>query len=186
MEVKLLSIKGTWREVADSCNTTIGKDPGEKDPSSSWKRRLLLSEHSPIRQIIVKFKWTDLPYWVSVHIVRHWLGIIHWVTTQRSDRTGISRNELPQGALVAHEVEVNAQALINISRKRLCYQASPETRRAWELAIASFQRTEPELYSACVRDCVYRGWCFEYKSCGYHRSENYLDELAMYRYKINS
>ena len=96
MKVKFLKVKGTWRDVADSARTTIGLDVGEGQPSSQWIRKMLLCEHSPIRQIQLKWKWEGLKSWVSVHIVRHWLGIVHWVKTQRTDRTGINRDELPQ------------------------------------------------------------------------------------------
>ena len=53
MDSKLLRVKGTWREVADSARTTIHKEAGLKEPSSKWKRRMLLSEHSPIRQLLI-------------------------------------------------------------------------------------------------------------------------------------
>ena len=182
MRVDFISIKGTWREVANSCNTTIGKEAGIKEISSKWKIKILLSEHSPIRQFIVKWKWYDLKYWVSVHLVRHWLGIIHWVKTQRTDRTGLDRNSLQQDALVEHEVEANAQAIINISRKRLCGCASKETREAWQTFLNSFKDIEPELYSVCVKECVYRnGLCPErFSSCRYNKTENFKKELTEY------
>ena len=179
MHVKFIKSKGTWRDVADSARTTINKEAGRGNPSSNWKRRMLLAEHSPIRQLSYKFKWYDLPYWVSTHMVRHWLGIIHWVRTQRTDRTGVERSSLPQGTLVEHEVEANAQALINISRKRLCMQASPETREAWKLAIESID--DEEVRSVCVPDCIYRGYCYEYETCGYSKTEKYKKQLRDYR-----
>lgn len=185
MNCKFLKVKGTWRDVADSARTTIGLDSGTSEPSSQWKRRMLLCEHSPIRQIIIKAKWYDLKSWVSVHFTRHWLGIIHWVKTQRTDRTGINRDELPQGNLVEHEIEVNAQAIINISRKRLCNQASKETIEAWYEFLNSFKGTEPELYRCCVPDCVYRGYCYEYNSCGYHKTNGFKLQLLCYRNGIN-
>lgn len=181
MWVKLKKIKGTWRDVADSANTTIDKVEGTKEPSSNWKRRMLFSEHSPTRQILVKWKWYDLKYWVSVHITRHFTGIVHFVRTQRTDRTGVNRDEIPQGALVEHEVEANAQAMINISRRRLCMCASPETREAWRAALESIKEKEPELYSACVRECVYRnGLCPEFRSCGFVHTEQFEAELKAY------
>lgn len=185
MEVKFIKSKGTWRDVADSARTTIGKDAGRGNPSDNWKRRMLLAEHSPIRQLSYKFKWVDLQYWVSTHFVRHWLGIIHWVRTQRTDRTGIERGSLPQGALVEHEFEANAQALINISRKRLCMQASDETRKAWSEVIDAMIDVDYEVAEACVPDCIYRGHCYEYKSCGYHKTMSYRQALAKYRAGIN-
>lgn len=185
MEAKFLGSKGTWREVADSANTTINKEAGTKEPSSQWKRRMLLCEHSPIRQLLIKCKWYGLKSWVSVHFVRHKFGIEHWVRTQRTDRTQVDRDELPQGNLVEHEFEANAQAMISISRKRLCNQASKETREAWKTVLESIKEDQPELYKACVPDCIYRGWCYEFKSCGYHKTEKFQQKLNEYRQDIN-
>jgi len=185
MKAELLKVKGTWSEVRDSARTTIHKEAGTKEPSSSWKRRILLAEHSPIRQLSISAKWSDLKYWVSVHFVRHKFGIEHWVRTQRTDRTGLDRNDLPQGNEVEHEILANAQAMITISRKRLCNQASKETREAWVGILDSIKDEEPELYNACVPDCVYRGWCYEFKSCGYHKSEQFQKDLQAYREGIN-
>ena len=184
MRCTFLGKKGTWREIANSANTTIGKDAGEKEPSESWKKRMLLCEHSPIRQLIIKAKWYELKYWVSVHFVRHWLGITHWVSTQRPDRQlgkVINRDYESQSAFVQHEIEVNAQAMINISRKRLCNMASPETREAWKAFIKTVEIWEPVLYSICVPDCIYRGYCYEYRSCGYSETQEYADALLKYR-----
>jgi len=186
MKIKYLGTKGTWREIANSARTTIGLDAGSGEPKSEWKRKILLSEHSPIRQLSIKAKWYDLKYWVSVHFVRHWLGIIHWVTTQRNDRTGEDRDGKSQDSFVSHEFEANAQAIINISRKRLCTQAHPETKKAWELFLdEAVEPNEPELRKCCVKDCVYRGWCYEYKTCGYHLTDEFKEELDTYRKDIN-
>ena len=185
MKVKLIELLGSWRGVADSANTTIHREAGEKEPPSSWKRRMLLSERSPIRQIQIKAKWYDLLSWVSVHFVRHKYGIEHWVRMQRSDRTGTDRNNISQGALVEHEFLANAQAIIFISRKRLCFQASKETRQAWKEFLVEIESAQPELYKVCVCDCVYRGYCYEFKSCGYHKTEAYRRQLELYREGIN-
>ena len=126
-----------WGKVKRSARTTINKDGEGVYPSDSWKKTILLAEHSPIRKIKFEWKWKNLKSWVSVHFVRHWLGILHWVSTQRTDRTGKNRDEARQDALVSHECEANAQALIFISRRRLCSQASAETRKAWQEDIHS-------------------------------------------------
>jgi len=146
---------------------------------------MLLSEHSPIRQLSFKAKWYGLMSWVSVHFVRHKFGIEHWVRTQRTDRTGVNRNDLPQGSEVEHEFIANAQAVITVSRKRLCKQASKETREAWEAFIEALKEREPELYAVCVPDCLYRGHCYEFKSCGYHKTKEYREKLKIYRAGIN-
>jgi len=185
MEAEFLQRKGSWRDVADCANVTIHKDAGTAEPSPKWKKRILMCEHSPIRELSYDFKWTNLKYWVSVHFVRHKIGIEHWVRTQRSDRTGVDRNTLTQDSPVEHGIQANAQALIAISRKRLCACASPETREAWQAVLESMREKEPELFAACVPDCVYRGWCYEYKSCGWFRTEAFKKRLEEYRAGIN-
>jgi len=189
MACKLLGIKGTWREVANSANTTIGKEAGVREISSLWKKRMLLCEHSPIRQIIVKAKWIGIKYWASVHIVRHWLGIVHWVQSQRPDRLikdAQNRDKAPQDTPVNHEFEANAQAMINISRKRLCKMAMPDTRVAWEEVIKVLHNIEPEVSNACVPDCIYRGYCYEFKTCGFYKTEDYKNWLEKYRENIRN
>jgi hypothetical protein len=181
LKIKYAKTRSVWRDVADAARTTIHKEEGEKEPSSTWKRRMLLCEHSPIRQMIFKWKWINLKYWVSVHFVRHKVGIEHYVSTQRTDRTGQNRDDIPQSALVNHECCANAQALITISRKRLCRQASSETTLAWKLVLAEVQRTEPEIVSVCVPECVYRGFCPEFKPCGYSATPAYKKALKAYR-----
>ncbi len=181
LSLKFVKTRSVWRDVADAARTTVRKEEGQREPSSAWKRRILLSEHSPIRQMVFKWKWHNLKYWVSVHFVRHKVGIEHFVSTQRTDRTGVNRNESPQSALVDHECVANAQALITISRKRLCRQASPETLQAWRMLLDELRASEPELASVCVPECVYRGFCPEFTSCGYAASEAFRQALAAYR-----
>ena len=181
MQIDNLTIRGTWREVADAARTTIGLEKGEREPSSAWKRRMLLAEHSPICLLSVQWKWRALKYWVSVHFVRHKIGIEHFVRTQRTDRTGQDRDQITQSATVDHECLANAQAVINISRKRLCRQASPETTQAWQALLAALATTEPELASVCVAECVYRGFCPEIKCCGYCQANEFQAAVARYR-----
>lgn len=181
MKVKLLGTSGTWRDIANSARTTIGLEAGDKEVSSEWKKRMLLCEHSPIRKLKVSWKWKELPYWVSTHFVRHKYGVEHWVSTQRTDRKGIDRNLLQQDSEVIHEAEANAQAIISISRRRLCQCASVETRTAWLEFLGTLVASEPELYAVCVPDCVYRGHCYEYTTCGYSETPAYQKQLEKYR-----
>lgn len=184
MQIDQFKHEDSWQDIKDSAMNTINKTTG-KYPDAQWKRKLIMSEHSPIRRMKFYWRWKDLKSWVSVHMVRHKIGIEHWVSTQRSDRTGVSRDELPQGALVNHACEADAQALINISRKRLCSCASPETREAWALVREEVAKTEPELASCMVKECIYRGFCPEMFSCGYYKTEAFRKELEEYRKGIN-
>jgi hypothetical protein len=67
MKVLLKGIKGTWREIADAARTTIHMEGGTKEPSSKWKKNILLAEHSPIRKLHIDWKWYGLKSWISVH-----------------------------------------------------------------------------------------------------------------------
>lgn len=185
MEVKFLGRRGDWRDVADASRTTVGKDPGTGEPSSRWKKNILLAEHSPIRLLHLKWKWTDLLWWVQTHFTRHHIGVEWFVKTSRTDRTGVDRSTLTQNSPINVEGEANTQAIINISRKRLCQKASPETRKAWVEFLKSIKPYEPELYSVCVPECVYRGFCPELESCGWTEKhpEQFIKILEEYRAK---
>lgn len=156
---ELLKQYGTWRDVADLCRTTAGMDAGTGEPSYDWKYRMLKSEHSPIRVISFRWIWRDMPYWVSTHFVRHKIGIEHFVRSQRGDEL---RGSLPQDAPVDHECVANVQAIISISRKRLCLKAAPETYAAWAMLV---ERLPTVVYNVCLPDCQYRGGCYEIKPC---------------------
>ena len=182
LQVVDLGRKGNWREVADAARTTVSMEPGSGEPSNEWKKEMLLSEHSPIRKLIYRWKWINLPYCYSVHFVRHKFGIEHFVSSQREDRTSEDRSEKSQKEPVIHECEANAQAIINISRDRLCGQSKDETTEAWVMFLENIVRhTDPELADVCVRECVYRGFCPERKSCGFVDTEEFELELKHYR-----
>lgn len=182
MTIDIFEHEDNWGAIKDSALNTIGKTKGTY-PTSSWKKGILLSEHSPIRRIKFYWRWNGLKSWVSVHFVRHKFGIEHFVSTQRSDRTGVNRDDLPQGSLVNHACEANAQSLIYISRKRLCNCASLETREAWQRVKDRVAKVEPELAECMVRECIYRGFCPEMNSCGYDKTRAYKEELTAYRQK---
>lgn len=182
MKVELKDVKGTWNEVVNRARTTVHKEEIDKEPSDNFKRKILRAEHSPIRGLIFGFKITELKSWVATHFARHHVGIEKWIRTQRTDRTGVNRNELPQGAEVEMELEANAQALINLSRKRLCNQASPETRQVMEEMKKEVSARDKFVAEVMVKDCVYRGYCPEMQSCNYDKTEAFKKELEKYRY----
>ncbi len=173
----------TWSRALRAARATVGKSDTQKEPSDTWKARMLLAEHSPIRLVEFDVRIEDIRQWVTVHLVRHWLGFIPFVHSQRSDRRTLdcSRDELPQGSLNDMEFSVNAQALINISRKRLCSQASPETRETWKSVKAEIGKLDPVMASKMVPECIFRGFCPELQCCGYAGTEKYKKELEEYR-----
>lgn len=166
MKTQILKVKGDWREVVDDCRSTVGKESLGKEPSETFKRKVLIAEHSPIRDISVKWKWNNIKSWIATHWVRH-----KWecfVKTQRTDRTGVNRDELPQSAEVTFTGEANCQHLIDTMRKRLCYQASPETRAYAEDLKRAITEIEPEIGNVLCPNCIYRSGCPEMSTCGYY------------------
>lgn len=204
MSPKVTVIQETsWKRALNAARTSVGKNPLDKEPSDTWKAKMLLAEHSPIRLVEYKISFKQLKQWVGVHLLRHGfqIPIIH---SQRGDRRSLSeeypglseafsilekdlkleslRDALPQGALNDQDFYVNAQTLINISRKRLCSCASKETREAWLAVKAAINEFDPILASKMVRECVYRGFCPEmYPACEYYKTSQFQEELKRYR-----
>lgn len=185
--ITIESVQGTYREVADRARTTIGLDGGDKPISDIYMRKLYLCEHSPIRirSFIIKIK--NVPSWLATHFVRHHVGYTPFVSTQRDDRNpNVEDRDLePQGNLVTLEIHANTQAIINVSRKRLCNCAHPRAKALWSQVLDKIKETDEPLYQACVPDCIYRGWCYEHKSCNYHKTPKFEIELSNYRKNIN-
>ncbi len=174
----------SWSRALNAARQTIGKKPLDKEPSNSWKAKMLLAEHSPIRLVEYEWTWKDIKQWVTVHLVRHHEGCEKFVHSQREDRRdlGISRDDLRQGSLNDMSMTANAQALINISRKRLCSCASMETRESWKQVKEAIKLIDPIMADKMVPECVYRGFCPEFMhSCGYYKTRTYQEEVIRYR-----
>ena len=188
-KIKRLEQVTSWSRVLNAARRTIGKESLNKEPSDSWKAKMLLAEHSPIRLLEYDWSWGEIRQWVTAHLVRHHEGCEKFVHTQRGDRRKIledygveTRDELPQGALNDMDMTANAQALINISRKRLCNCASKETREAWTQVKEAIAKIDPVLASKMVPECLYRGFCPEFiNPCGYSKTEKYQNDLKKYR-----
>lgn len=174
----------SWKRALNAARRTIGKAPLAKEPSKSWEAKMLLAEHSPIRLVEFDWTWKDIMQWVTTHLVRHHEGCEKFVHSQRGDRRvlPVPRNELPQGALNDMDMTANAQAIINISRKRLCSCASKETREAWKQVVEAIREVDPVLADKCVPECLYRGFCPEFMNpCGYSKTKKFKEDLQRYR-----
>lgn len=166
--------------VANAARNTVNKPPLEKEFSDKFKLSMYLSEHSPIRNLLFEVIMTDIPYYASVHFSRHKIGVDHFVTTQRTDRTGIDRDKKMQDSPVTHMMIINAQALINMSRKRLCNNADGMTQAIMREIKKCVSECEPLLAKCMVVDCIYRGGCFEIQTCGYDKTDHYAKENVAY------
>lgn len=125
------TILDDWKRVKNHCRTTDNKDFTENNVNDEFKKKLLISEHSPIRLLEFDWSWKGIKYWVSTEWSRH--RFEKFISSQRDDRLkdGTSRDKKTQDALVNFDGYANMQNLIDTWRKRLCFQA---TREARELA----------------------------------------------------
>ncbi len=145
----------------DACRMTTRS---EKQSTVSLES-IYRCEHSPIRTQLFWIEMFDIPTYVSVHFVRHKVGVEHFVQSNRTDRGG--SDDLTRMAPVNHGMLVNAQALIQMARKRLCHKADERTREVMREVRKAVGLVDPELIPFMVPECVYRnGLCPELKPCG--------------------
>lgn len=172
MKVEILKhpTEEDWALCKQFALNTMGKNMITL-PTDEWKVKILEAEHSPIRVLNFVIKM-EIPSWVSVHYVRHNIGVLHCVQSQRNDRqNNYDRNKAPQDSPVSHMMYINAQELIHMAHKRLCRQASDETRQVMEVIVAEILKTNPEFKSVLVPLCAYRnGKCTEFYPC--NRKDN--------------
>lgn len=163
MKTEIIRIIGDWKDVVDSCRTTVSKSELGKEPSDEFKTSILIAEHSPIREIGFKWRWKNIKSWIATHWSRHKWEC--YISTQRTDRTGTVRDKLSQDAPVMFRGSANAQHLIDTMRKRLCGQASIETREYAEDLKCAISRKDSHIASVLVPNCVYRCGCPENVMC---------------------
>lgn len=155
-----------WNRVKMLAFETEGK-VATTPATDEWKIKMLKCQHSPIRTLMFTIHLIDIPYWVSVHFVRHKFGIEHYVRSQRNDRQSqYDRNSAPQNAPVNHIMEVNAQELIYMAQKRLCSKAALETKETMLAIVDEVVKLCPEFKQFLVPQCAYLGKCPEIRSCG--------------------
>lgn len=166
MKVELLRYptQKDWLGVKDRALVTVGKKTGTP-PTIEWEKKILRARHSPIRYLQFSF-YIECPYWVSVHLCRH----IHaqpYVKSQRNDRQNeYDRNSAPQNEMVSMIWDMNAEELITIANKRLCNQASKETREIVQEMCYQVKVVCPEFEDELIPMCVRENGCNEMKPCG--------------------
>lgn len=160
-------ISDDWKRIKNHCRTTDNKDFTENEATDLFKKKLLISEHSPIRLLEFDWSWKSICYWLSTEWSRH--KFEKFISSQRDDRLvdNIPRGDKPQKALVNFDGYANMQNLIDAWRKRLCKQATDEARELAEDFKLSLHKTNPFESDVLVPNCVYRGSCPEFHPCGF-------------------
>ena len=157
-----------WRRCKFLATSTISKRDWSGNVTDEWKRAILKAEHSPIRTLMFTVR-IEVPYWVSVHFVRHKYGVEHYVSSQRNDRqSDYDRTKAPQDVTVTHIMDINAQELMQMARMRLCGMASLQTQMAMADICDAVLETNPEFQEFLVPKCVAHGGCNEFRSCGFY------------------
>jgi hypothetical protein len=185
LEIKIVDYptEQDWIRMRNNALFTQRKS-SDKSVSSKLKTKFLLSEHSPIYTIRWTVEFYDIPYWTSNQIVRSHEGFTPFVSSQRNDiQYKYDRRKAPQDANVNLRFDGNAEAIITISKKRLCLTASSETRVIWEKFIDELKKVSLELANLCVKPCVYRnGICPEvFSDCKYNCTKKFIKEVEEYR-----
>lgn len=135
--------------------------PPDAPPSKMTLADIYRCEHSPMRTQLFWVEMFKIPTFVSVHLVRHNVGVTHFVQSNRHNADLVDRN-----TPINHAMLINAQALVNMSRKRLCRKSAKATQDVWRLVKYEIERIDLALAERMVTDCIYRGECHELKPCG--------------------
>lgn len=99
------------------------------------------------------------------------VGTLEWLTENADRQTPVNLG-----------LCLNAQALINMAKMRLCCQASIETRLIFSEIKKKVRAVDPDLANLMVRNCVYRnGLCGEPRCCGFNSTPAFNDEAESYR-----
>jgi len=133
--------------------------------------------HSPIRTQIFEIILEDIYAFVSTHLVRH-VTTVPFVTSKRDDRGGDKTEN--RYTPVDTTLWCNAESIINIAQKRLCYQASPETREVIQAVKNTLRGIDPDLSRHMVPQCAFRGgYCCEPRPCGNYKVKRYDPDKIM-------
>lgn len=158
-----------WQRIKNHCRTTVGKEYTEKEPTEEFKKKLLISEHTPIRILNFHWKWKDIKYFVAMEWARH--KFEKFITSQRNDRqSNYDRNKAPQDSPVNFDGYANMQNLIDAWRKRLCFQATKEARELAEDFKKELHEWHPDVSNVLVPNCIYRMGCPEFYPCGFYNN----------------
>lgn len=169
------SIEQEWHERCETMRVSVTQITGDKlvqklcsytingARSSQTLDTLSTSEHSPIYAYLFLVEMECIPTFVSSHLVRHHVGVSHYVKSNREDRYGHT-GDAGRWQPTNHAMLINAKGLIDMARRRLCYQSHPVTRQV----MTAIRKLLPATLSPrIVPNCIYRGAvCYEPKMCG--------------------
>ena len=176
------NFKGTievsgWENVKRSALVTIHKKWTGKEITSEWKENILLSRHSPIRQLRIEVYYEEIPRWIADQLVRHTVGVDNYMGTMRTDRGNKDRSEQRMTDVTEFLQVYNGESFIKAASTRMCLGCvSSETREYLEAVVGALKEIEPELALMCTPPCIERLGC---KEIGFTKC-NHLDRFFGY------
>lgn len=193
------------RIMREACEMTfLGK-------SKMTMKRMAACEHSPLRTQLYWIRLYDIPLFCSTQLLRHHVGSQPFQLTCREDRKGGNVNFKVRIQRIIDAIDdggrgkaideltwladnadrytkvnlglcINAQALINMAKERLCSDASTETRGIFKAIKSEVEKVDPDLAQFLVPRCIYRGGiCNSLKPCGFNTSEFFPKQLKEYK-----
>ena len=181
----------SWNRARKYARVTVSKDDITPDVSDGLKRKLCISEHSPIREVRFEIELTNIPVAIGQQFTRHQIATTaqplmenvnprdkeHFVQSQRPDRSNVN----PRNTPCNYTFTANIQGLIDMSKKRLCVGAQKEAREIWQEVKSQVLKLDENVGRVMVPTCIYRGFCPEINSCGFDKTKIYREWLNEYR-----
>lgn len=114
-------------------------------PSEQWKKRLLYSEHSPLREPRV-YLTIEMYNKTQNHLVRHSTGMVWYVSTLRTDLK--NSNDLAVHRLTERTavLSINIAGLLKMARTRLCIKSEEATRNIMKSIVDAVVDADPTLF----------------------------------------
>lgn len=202
IEIEKITDERIMREACEM--TFLGK-------SKMTIKKMAMCEHSPLRTQMYWIRLYDIPLFCSTQLLRHHVGSQPFQLSCRSDRKGGNihfqeridkvmdmvadgdldealcelawlRDNADRYTKVNLGLCLNAQALINMAKDRLCQDASAETRNIFKAIKNKMAVVESDLVPFLVPKCVYRGGiCNSLSPCGFNKSEKGKQEIEQYK-----
>jgi hypothetical protein len=170
MKVSYVRLVGPEWMTGAMRTTSGGEMDVVKFPSLEMWKKMIVSAggvgHSPLRTLMYRVYVTDVPSWVTVHYVRHHVGVQFYIKSQRHE----GRDEEPQGQLINMMFDINAHALLTMDKARTCKKAAKETRAVMEMLrhemVHKGDDYDKMLAEVMVPPCEWYHSCFEPSPCG--------------------
>ena len=67
MKTKIIKVQIDWTEIKNQCRHTTNKEDTSVPATKDFIKKVLISEHSPIRLGRIKWSWDGIKSWIATH-----------------------------------------------------------------------------------------------------------------------